>query len=111
MPEHHDPPTHLYVDWQSYGACQGMSLEAFFHPAGERRSLRSERIARAKAICVQCPVITQCREYALTTKEPYGIWGGLSENDRARILGVQSLAYPARRMTTTRPRRSPVLAQ
>jgi WhiB family redox-sensing transcriptional regulator len=28
-------------------------------------------------------------------REPYGIWGGLSEDERARILGVHSLRYPA----------------
>jgi WhiB family redox-sensing transcriptional regulator len=29
-----------------------------------------------------CAVRRECLEYALTTKEPYGIWGGLTEVER-----------------------------
>jgi WhiB family redox-sensing transcriptional regulator len=31
-------------------------------------------------------VIQACRAHALAVQEPYGIWGGLSEDDRAEIL-------------------------
>ena len=27
----------------------------------------------------------QCREQALAIREPYGVWGGLSEDDRTEI--------------------------
>jgi hypothetical protein len=27
-------------------------------------------------------------------REPYGVWGGLSEDERASLLGVESLRYP-----------------
>jgi WhiB family redox-sensing transcriptional regulator len=37
---------------------------------------------RAKAVCQVCPVKSECRDYALTIKEPYGIWGGLTETER-----------------------------
>jgi len=40
----------------------------------------------AKAVCASCPVINACRDHALAVQEPYGIWGGLSEDDRAAIL-------------------------
>ena len=40
-------------------------------------------------------MINQCATWALTTREPYGVWGGLSETERATILGLQSLKYPA----------------
>jgi hypothetical protein len=39
-------------------------------------------------------VIVDCLAYALRVREPYGIWGGLSENDRASLLGVRSMRYP-----------------
>ena len=29
-------------------------------------------------------------------REPYGVWGGLSEDERAAELGVESLRYPAK---------------
>lgn len=78
-------------------ACRDLHVDTFFHPPQERNDRRTRRIESAKAICAQCPVIAQCRSYALSTREPYGIWGGLSEEERAEALGVRSLRYPARR--------------
>lgn len=34
-----------------------------------------------------------CRDYALQQGEPYGVWGGLSEHERAVLLGVRTLRY------------------
>lgn len=39
----------------------------------------------AKAICRECPVKTQCLEYALRNREREGIWGGLSTRERVRL--------------------------
>lgn len=33
-------------------------------------------IARAKAICLECPLITPCLEGAIERREPWGVWGG-----------------------------------
>ena len=51
-------------------------------PEGDRGSTGRRRAANAKAICATCPVIEQCREYALRAQEPYGIWGGMTEEER-----------------------------
>ena len=69
-------------EWQYQGACRDLDTELFFHPEGERGSTRRRRAANAKAICATCPVIEQCREYALRAQEPYGIWGGMTEEER-----------------------------
>ena len=82
-------------EWQRAAACRGMDSSVFFHPFKERNSDRRRRIADAKAICNHCPVIDACLTHALHSREPYGIWGGLSEDERAQLLGVQSLRYPA----------------
>ena len=84
-------------DWQMMAACRGVPVDTFFHPPAGTQRPSYPRIEFAKAICAQCPVIAQCRSYALTVREPYGIWGGLSEEERAEALGVKSLVYPARR--------------
>ena len=81
--------------WQADAACRGMDSSAFFHPAKERNSQRRLRIAAAKAICNSCPAINDCLDHALRVREPYGIWGGRSEDERAHLLGVHSLRYPA----------------
>jgi len=73
-------------EWQYQGACQTLPSEMFFHPDGERGPRRVNREKTAKAICATCPVIEACRAHALSVQEPYGIWGGLSEDDRLAIL-------------------------
>lgn len=70
-------------EWQYEGACRDLEPSVFFHPEGERGSARRLRAERAKAICATCPVIALCRDHALRVKEPYGVWGGLSEDDRS----------------------------
>lgn len=72
-------------DWQLDAACRGQA-EPFFHPYGEREPTRSRRERAAKAICAGCPVMQQCREHALDAREPYGVWGGLSEEERDELL-------------------------
>jgi WhiB family redox-sensing transcriptional regulator len=49
-------------------------------------------VATAKAICAACPVLAQCRDHALKTREPYGVWGGLGEEDREVIYAQQARA-------------------
>ena len=66
--------------------CRDADPEIFFHPEGERGGTRRRRDEAAKAICARCPVIEQCREHALAVQEPYGVWGGLSEDERAQIV-------------------------
>ena len=73
-------------EWQYQGACRELPTEMFFHPDGERGPRRANRDAAAKAICATCPVIEACRQHALSVQEPYGIWGGLSEDDRLTII-------------------------
>jgi len=84
-------------EWQYQGACRTMPSEMFFHPDGERGPRRRNRENAAKAVCATCPVIAQCRAHALAVQEPYGIWGGLSEDDRLAILGkdAESEVYHA----------------
>ena len=35
-----------------------------------------EDIARAKRLCMSCPVLVPCLEGALERREPWGVWGG-----------------------------------
>ncbi len=78
-------------EWQLSGACRGKDTELFFHPEGERGPRRANREASAKAVCATCPVLLQCRAHALAAREPYGVWGGLSEHEREAIILGQGL--------------------
>ena len=43
-------------------------------------------IALAKDICAECPMIAACRAYAMK-HENYGVWGGLSADERYKLRG------------------------
>ena len=73
-------------EWQESAACRELPTEMFFYTDGERGPRRKNRENAAKAICASCPVLQACRKQALTLAEPYGIWGGLTEEDRQAIL-------------------------
>ncbi len=73
-------------DWQLEAACRGLDSDVFFHPDRERGEAREQREAAAKAICSACPVRRECLEHALDVREPYGVWGGLAEHERAGLL-------------------------
>lgn len=38
--------------------------------------------SKAIKLCQQCPVQKLCLDYAITAREPYGIWGGTKASDR-----------------------------
>lgn len=77
-------------DWQQQAACRGIDTSSFYHPENERGPSRLRREMRAKAICATCPVIESCLRWALAAREPYGVWGGTSAEDREQILASQS---------------------
>lgn len=52
----------------------------------ETRDERAAREQRAKDICMSCPVQQACLDYALDTREPFGIWGGFTEHERRAML-------------------------
>ena len=71
--------------WWQRAACRG-SLEKYFVVPSTREKSR-DRKAREKAakrICAECPVRDACLEYALRVDERLGIWGGMTEGERAR---------------------------
>ncbi len=75
------------IGWQDQAACRGPLGAVFFPPTTtERKREKMAREARAKEICRECPVLNECREYALEIREPHGVWGGMSENERRALL-------------------------
>ena len=73
--------------WQWRAACRGEDTGTFFPPSEpETKHERIVREERAKSICARCPVRLECLEYSLTVPELYGIWGGLTEQERRALL-------------------------
>ncbi|WP_072690217.1 WhiB family transcriptional regulator [Rhodococcus marinonascens] len=83
------PVTEVW-DWQREAACRGRESSVFFHPDRERGRARAMRDVQAKLVCRGCPVLTPCRKHALSVGEPYGIWGGMSANERTELLDAHN---------------------
>lgn len=73
-------------EWRLRARCRGMDPAVFFHPDGERGHARARRAAYAKAVCAECPVVQTCGESSLERNERFGVWGGMSEDERDAIL-------------------------
>ena len=70
-------------EWQLDALCRGNHAYLFFPPSTfERKDERERREMKAKAICGVCPVQDPCSRHAMSIREPFGIWGGLTEVER-----------------------------
>lgn len=66
------------AQWSARGACQLVPTEVFFPSRGQA-------VEPAKEVCGACPVLAECREYALGIADLKGVWGGLTEVERKRL--------------------------
>ncbi|HVL80680.1 MAG TPA: WhiB family transcriptional regulator [Actinomycetota bacterium] len=74
-------------DWRNQAACRGMDPELFFSPDSfETKQGKDGREDIAKAACARCEVRAECLEYAIKAGERYGIWGGLTEQERRAVV-------------------------
>ena len=70
----------MHESWMNQAACKGLT-ELFFPPAGEREEARLARESRARGVCLSCPSLLACREFARSYHE-LGFWGGENEDER-----------------------------
>jgi WhiB family redox-sensing transcriptional regulator len=64
------------LEWQLEGLCREDDPRKWFPDFSQDFS------KEARAICMQCPVQKECRDWGLVKGEQYGIWGGLTEEER-----------------------------
>lgn len=76
--------------WQEQGLCRDAETDSFYYADGERGPARIHREQAAKAICSRCPVIQDCVRHALTVPEHYGVWGGMTEDERAPLIAAMA---------------------
>lgn len=76
------------LEWQDDANCTGANANLFFPERGA--STRT-----AKSICRECSVRGDCLEFAISTGEKFGIWGGMSERERRRVRKERQIAASA----------------
>lgn len=65
--------------WVADALCAQTDPEVFFPEKGSGTRA-------AKRTCMRCEVLPDCLDYALRNREHYGVWGGLSDRERRKIL-------------------------
>lgn len=89
------------ANWARDAACRDADPVLFFGSGKESSSQREAREWKAKAICAGCRARPACLDYALTTSQEDGVWGGLAEDERG----------PQRRQVPVPVPRKPVTAK
>jgi WhiB family transcriptional regulator, redox-sensing transcriptional regulator len=69
----------MNATWRQHAACRGLDPEIFY-------PVSDEDAEEAKFVCDQCPVRQLCLEHALSNRERDGVWGGMTERERRRIV-------------------------
>ncbi len=64
-------------DWAELAKCRGTQDAMFPEGAGQKR---------ASELCGGCPVLTDCLAEALDNRIEWGVWGGMTERARRRLL-------------------------
>ncbi len=66
------------MGWLDKAACR--SVGGVFYETEE------EKVVKAKAICNTSAVRVNCLTYALAHRERYGVWGGMTSDEREEVL-------------------------
>ncbi len=70
-------------EWRKLSECRDTDPNLFF-PVGTTGPAL-EQIANAKTVCQTCEVQGLCLEYAISTNQDSGVWGGTSEEERRQM--------------------------
>ena len=65
--------------WVQRAACRGLDVEMFY-------STDESDVRDAVRICRACPVRMECLSAAMHGGELFGVWGGMHEGHRRRII-------------------------
>lgn len=73
--------------WKNRAACAGVDVNEFYDRAEEKgRSVHIKSIQ--ERYCNRCPVKYEC--LIAGADEPYGIWGGQTQNERKRTFRISA---------------------
>ena len=65
-------------DWRELALCAQVDPELWFPESGQPNG-------KAKLVCSWCDVQAECLAFALHANEQFGVWGGLSPEERRRL--------------------------
>lgn len=75
------------AEWKSLGFCRSYGWPELWFPEGptlERKALEKVAVGYCQN---SCPVMLECRRYALENRETWGVWGALRQSELRRLVG------------------------
>lgn len=66
------------LSWVAQAVCRSADPDELFVTGAAQK--------RAAVICRQCPVVTQCLVDALDNEIEFGVWGGMTERQRRKLI-------------------------
>jgi WhiB family redox-sensing transcriptional regulator len=84
-------------------ACQTTDPEIWYGTEDEPKSFRFKQ---AKELCSFCPAISACAQYAIAANEPFGVWGGLSPEERRSLRDKHKKKAPKLKLLPIYPRQA-----
>lgn len=85
------PPLHIPKfqpddwNWHERALCKEVDNDLFYYADEERGDTKNKRIHTAKSVCNKCTVKAECLAWAQRVPEAYGIWGGLTPEERKEL--------------------------
>ena len=79
--------------WTTRGACRTVDPDVLFVQGAAQH--------QAKAVCMACPVRTECLADALDNQVEFGVWGGMTERERRALLRRRPNVRSWRRLLET----------
>jgi WhiB family transcriptional regulator, redox-sensing transcriptional regulator len=80
-------------EWQYEGSCNNVDPETFFLEPLTRGKNKRDKERAALAICKTCPVKQACLNHALSIPEVYGVWGGMTEDQRQVLIEQSGIVH------------------
>lgn len=76
------------MKWRERAACKGLDPTPFFEPIGTGRIPSQGRTRPViEKFCNNCEVKEECLNYSIKERIRYGIWGGVEEGERWKMIG------------------------
>lgn len=92
--------------WSQRAKCREIPFAdmIFFPPTGKGHA--GNLVSEGKKFCTGCPVISQCKIYAIA-HDMYGIWGGTTRSERNKLSmltrnAIKAMYLEARQLEPTR---------
>jgi WhiB family redox-sensing transcriptional regulator len=82
------------MTWRNRAACLDEDPELFFPIGNTGPALIQTH--EAKAVCGRCEVVQTCLEWPIAAGQDFGVWGGMSEDERRALTRRSARARRAR---------------